>query len=437
MVPTMKNATTSAAPYVDSYYSRSVKAPPSRPVLDADAECDICVIGGGMAGLATALGLAERGRDVVLLEANRVGWGASGRNGGFVSGGYSLGLEEIEARVGRADASALFQLTLDALELIKDRINRYEIDAGPMRPGIMKASWFANADGMKANTDVMNERFDLGLEFQSREQMRELYRTERYHEGVLNPTAFQFHSLNFTNGIADAAEAGGARIFEGSAVTHMDLTRDLKRIDTAKGSVSANQVVICCSGYIGHLHPKLSRATLPVGTYVVLTEPLGERLQDAIRTPYGTSDSRIANDYYRALPDTRLLWGGRVSSNLSPRDLEKKMIGDILRIYPQLEGIRAEVAWPGTMGYSVHKMPQIGRLSDGVWFNQGYGGHGMCATTAGGEVVAKAIAESDETYKLFAPFGLDFAGGPLGPLIAQCAYWGFQLQDLWSAWRSK
>ncbi|WP_193180675.1 NAD(P)/FAD-dependent oxidoreductase [Nisaea sediminum] len=433
----MNPATDSGARYVDSYYSRSVKAPEARPVLEADTDCDICVVGGGMAGLATALGLAERGRDVVLLEANRIGWGASGRNGGFVSGGYSLGLGDIEARVGRTDADALFRLTLDAMDLIKKRIELYGIDAGPMRSGIMKASWFANADGMKANADMMNEKYGLGLEFQSREQMRELYRTTRYHEGVLNPTAFQFHSLNFTNGIADAAKSHGTRIFENSAVTHMDLTDDRKRIDTARGSVFANQVVICCSGYIGYLHPKLSRATLPVGTYVVLTEPLGDRLQDAIRAPYGTSDSRIANDYYRVLPDTRLLWGGRVSSNLSPRDLDRKMIGDILRIYPQLEGIRAEVAWPGTMGYSVHKMPQIGRLSDGVWFNQGYGGHGMCATTAGGEVVAKAIADGDETYKLFAPFGLNFAGGQLGPLIAQCAYWGFQLQDLWQAWRSK
>ncbi|UUX50145.1 FAD-binding oxidoreductase [Nisaea acidiphila] len=426
-----------AATYIDSYYHRTLRAPAARPTLVEDTDCDICIIGGGMAGLATALGLAERGRDVVLLEAKRVGWGASGRNGGFVGGGYSLGIGDIEARVGREDADALARLTLDALELIKQRIERYGIDAGPMRPGIMKASWFANADSLRAHADKMNERFGIGLTFQSRERMRELYLTERYYEGLLDPTAFQFHSLNFTNGIADACAGNGARIFENAAVTHMDLTGDRKRIDTAHASISANQVVICCSGYIGHLHPKLSRATLPVGTYVVLTEPLGDRLEQAIKAPYGTSDSRLAGDYYRALPDTRLLWGGRVSSNLSPRNLKQKMIGDILRIYPQLEGVRAAVAWPGTMGYAVHKMPQIGQLSEGVWYNQGYGGHGMCATTAGGEVVAKAIAEGDESYKLFAPFGLDFAGGPLGPAIAQCAYWGFQLQDLWQAWKSK
>jgi gamma-glutamylputrescine oxidase len=422
--------------YVDSYYGRTLKAPVSRPTLAHDLDCDICVVGGGMAGLATALGLAERGKKVVVLEAHRVGWGASGRNGGFVSAGYSLGSDGIEAVVGREDADALMRLSLDALTLIRSRLDQYGIDAGPTQDGIMKASWYRNADGLKASAEKMNKRFDLGLEFKSREEMKELYRTERYHEGLLDPTAFQFHSLNFTNGIADACTGLGATIFENSAVTHMDLSTDKKRIDTATGSVTANQVVICCSGYIGHLHPKLSRATLPVGTYVVLTEPLGDRLRDAIKAPYATSDSRLAGDYYRALPDTRLLWGGRVSSNLSPRNLGQKMIGDILKIYPQLEGIRAEVAWPGTMGYSVHKMPQIGQLQPGVWYNQGYGGHGMCATTAGGEVVAKAIAEDDETYKLFEPFGLDFAGGPLGPLIAQCAYWGFQMQDRWQAWRS-
>ena len=432
----MTDLGTQGTGYVDSYYGRTVKAPASRPRLTHDIDCDVCIVGGGMAGLATALGLAERGKKVVVLEARRVGWGASGRNGGFVSAGYSLGLDDIESAVGREDADALMRLTLDALTLIRSRLERYGIDAGPMRDGIMKASWYKNADGLKASADRKNERFGLGLEFKSREEMQELYRTKRYHEGLLDPTAFQFHSLNFTNGIADAATSLGATIFEESPVTHMDLSGDKKRIDTAKGSVTADQVVICCSGYIGHLHPKLSRATLPVGTYVVLTEPLGDRLQEAIRAPYGTSDSRIANDYYRALPDTRLLWGGRVSSNLSPRNLGQKMIGDILKIYPQLEGIRAEVAWPGTMGYSVHKMPQIGQLQPGVWYNQGYGGHGMCATTAGGEVVAKAIADRDETYKLFAPFGLDFAGGPFGPLIAQCAYWGFQMQDHWQAWRS-
>lgn len=425
-----------SAGYVDSYYRRTLKAPIQRPTLTHDLDCDVCVVGGGMAGLATALGLAERGKKVVVLEAQRVGWGASGRNGGFVSAGYSLGSDDIEAAVGREDADALMRLSLDALALIRARLDRYDIDAGPKRDGIMKASWYRNADGLKASADKNNERFGLGLEFKSRQEIQDLYRTERYHEGLLDPTAFQFHSLAFTNGIADACTGLGAAIYENSPVNHMDLSGDKKRIDTATGSVTANQVVICCSGYIGHLHPKLSRATLPVGTYVVLTEPLGDRLQDAIRSPYATSDSRIANDYYRALPDTRLLWGGRVSSNLSPRNLGQKMIGDILKIYPQLEGIRAEVAWPGTMGYSVHKMPQIGQLQPGVWYNQGYGGHGMCATTAGGEVVAKAIAEGDETYKLFAPFGLDFAGGPLGPLIAQCAYWGFQMQDRWQAWRS-
>ncbi|WP_028465102.1 NAD(P)/FAD-dependent oxidoreductase [Nisaea denitrificans] len=424
------------AGYVDSYYGRTLKAPVSRPPLAHDLDCDVCVVGGGMAGLATALGLAERGKKVVVLEAQRVGWGASGRNGGFVSAGYSLGSDGIEAVVGREDADAIMRLSLHALALIRSRLDQYGIDAGPMQDGIVKASWHRNADGLKASAEKMNKRFDLGLEFKSREEMKELYRTERYNEGLLDPTAFQFHSLNFTNGIADACTSLGATVYENSAVTHMDLSTDKKRINTATGSVTANQVVICCSGYIRNLHPKLSRATLPVGTYVVLTEPLGDRLQDAIRAPYATSDSRLAGDYYRALPDTRLLWGGRVSSNLSPRNLGQKMIGDILKIYPQLEGIRAEVAWPGTMGYSVHKMPQIGQLQPGVWYNQGYGGHGMCATTAGGEVVAKAIAEDDDTYKLFAPFGLDFAGGPLGPLIAQCAYWGFQIQDRWQAWRS-
>ena len=186
----------------------------------------------------------------------------------------------------------------------------------------------------------------------------------------------------------------------------------------------------CCSGYIRGLHRRLSNATLPVATYVLLTEPLGDRMQEAVRLPIGATDTRTSSNYYWPLPDGRLLWGGRVSMfHPSQEKLKQIMMKDLLHVYPQLKGIRAEVAWGGYMGYSKHKMPQIGKLEDGLWYCQGFGGHGMCSTTAGGEVVSAAIAEGDETYRLFEPFGLDYAGKPFGPMVAQGAYWLFQTQD--------
>jgi gamma-glutamylputrescine oxidase len=194
--------------------------------------------------------------------------------------------------------------------------------------------------------------------------------------------------------------------------------------------VRADHVVFCLSGYIDGLHPQLARATLPVATYVMLTEPIPkERLESAIRAPYGVSDTRFAGDYYRPLPDGRILWGGRVSSATAPQRLLRRLLGDMYKVYPQLEGIAGEVAWPGTMGYARHKMPQIGELEPGVWYNQGFGGAGICATTVGGEAIAAAIAGEDERIRLFEPFGLDYAGGRLGPAVAEAIYAWWRLRD--------
>lgn len=423
--------------YVDSHYARTLSESGERRTLDARIETETCIVGGGLAGLSIALGLAERGRKVTVLEARQVGWGASGRNGGFVGPGFACGLDAIARRVGETDAHRLYRLSAEAVDLVRHRIDRYGIDCGPHLDGVVSASWFDQGDTLRRSVDRMNKRVDAGLEYWPRAKVREHYLSRRYFDGMFGARRFQFHPLNYTRGIARAAEGHGAAIYERSAVTAFDLGGDRKRIRTARGEVVADQVVFCCSGYLGWLHPRLALTTLPVATYVVLTEPLGDRLRDAIRAPWPCSDNRLANDYYRPLPDGRLLWGGRVSSFRQPRDLARRMIGDILKVYPQLRGIRAEVAWPGTMGYATHKMPQVGQLSDGVWYSQGYGGHGMNTTAMGGELVAKAIAEGDETWRLLEPFGLPFAGGPLGPAIAQVVYWGYQAQDAWRSWRSR
>ena len=218
------------------------------------------------------------------------------------------------------------------------------------------------------------------------------------------------------------------KIFEASPVTELRTLGDPKRVITAKAEVKADQIVLAMSGYIGMTHPAAAAATLPVKTFVMLTEPLGERLQVAITVPYACADDRFATDYYRPLKDGRLLWGGRIAMS-TPRRLKEEMMADLLWAYPQLEGISGEVAWDGTMGYATHKMPQIGEIEPGVWTCQGFGGHGMNATTVGGEVVAKGIVGESEDYKLFAPFGWPYAGGPIGPVVAQSYYWWMQLKD--------
>jgi gamma-glutamylputrescine oxidase len=418
-----------SADYIDSYYSRSLHDDHRRAPLTNNIDTSVCVIGGGLAGLATAIGLAERGQSVTLLEARRVGWGASGRNGGFVSAGYAQSMDKIRRRVGDNHARELFQLSRQAMTLIQQRIAKYAIHCGPITPGLLSASWFDQGDHLAAAAAARNDWLGSHYEYWSHQRLRAALSTDRYFDGLYDPDGFTFHALNFSRGIAAAAERLGAQIFEHSAVTSVTTRGHQHKIQTATGTVTADHVVYCCSGYLGWLKPRLAWSTIPVGTYVMVTEPLGERLKTAIRIPHGISDDRIAQDYYRPLADTRLLWGGYVSAVTNPRNLVAKMRTAMAKVYPQLENVAIAAAWPGTMGYATHKMPQIGQLAPGVWYNQGFGGHGMNTTTLGGELIASAIAKADERYRLFAPFGLSFAGGPLAPIAAQAMYWFYQAQD--------
>ena len=417
--------------YVDSYYSRTVTPGAARPPLEGNVDAEVCVIGGGLAGLATALGLRERGIGVVVLESRQVGWGASGRNGGFVGSGYSLPPERLIARVGLRQARELFDLTHDAVALIRQRIQHYRMDCGPIIDGGLNASWFNDRDAVLRTRDFLAENFNEQREFWPRERVREVLHTDRYYDALYSDRKFQLHPLNYCRAMGAAAELRGATIFEQSPVTRLDLDGTDKVVHTADGRVRAAQVVMACGGYIGGLHRRLSAAIVPVATYVIATEPLGEeRIRRAIDVPYAISDNRFASDYYRALADTRILWGGRISTRRSqPARLGRFMLADLLNVYPQLEGVRVASAWYGLMSYAVHKMPQIGELSQGLWYAMGFGGTGMGTTTVAGELVASAIAGNDDRYRLFAPFGLTPTGGPLGVAAAQLSYWAYELRD--------
>lgn len=417
--------------HIDSFFSRSLGPEEPYPTLDHETTTPVCVIGGGLAGLTTALGLAERGiQNPVVLEANRVGWGASGRNGGFVSLGYSLGPFDLIRKVGEGQAKELYGLTASAMDLIRKRIRGVEKEICHTAEGILRISWFDEEKEVWEYVEKMERIFDDKLEFWPRAKIREHYLTDRYYDAYLKPRGLLTHCLKFTGHMGKLAAGAGATIYEKSPVLRVRKANGRWHVKTPHGSVLADQIVYCCSGYIRGLHRKLSNATLPVATYVLLTEPLGDRMREAIRLPIGATDTRTSSNYYWPLPDGRLLWGGRVSMfHPNGEKLKQIMMKDLLHVYPQLKGIRAEVAWGGYMGYSKHKMPQIGKLEEGLWYCQGFGGHGMCSTTAGGEVVSAAIAEGDETYRLFEPFGLDYAGKPFGPVVAQGAYWLFQTQD--------
>ncbi|PMS22103.1 FAD-dependent oxidoreductase [Trinickia dabaoshanensis] len=407
-----------------SFYEATVERP-ERPALHgAREQAEVCIVGGGFAGLATALGLVERGtRDVVVLEAQRVGFGASGRNGGFVFGGYSLECADLLRLLGEKDARALYRLTLDAVELIGARIARHAIDCDVVNAGIVLADWFGRPQSLEAQRQLMQRSFGVEWEPVSKSALRDRLKTDRYHGGLLERHGFHFHPLKYALGIAKTLTDAAVRIYEHSAAVKVEREHDGYLVSTTNGSIRARHVVMAVGGYGLGLYPQVERAVLPIATYVVTTQPLGARLTDAIDCASAVYDTRFAFDYYRALPDTRILWGGRISIfERDPRTIAKLLMRDLLRVYPQLEGIEIEHAWGGLMSYARHKMPQIGRCNDGIWHAVGFGGHGVAPTTAAGEVLAAAIAEGRPIPAAFARFGLEPTHGILGLAAAELTY---------------
>ena len=424
--------------YVDSYYASTRSPGEPRPPVAGEVQAEVCVVGGGLAGLSTALELAERGQTVRLIESRRVGWGASGRNGGMVGSGFSLGIGKLVSKLGMAGAREVFALSQDGAETVRQRIEQHGMAGVPMGEGIISATLFDEADALRRDATYMSENFGQSYEFWDRERLREAVLSERYQAALVNQTRFMIHPLNYCRGVAQAAEAAGAVIHESDPVTSITRSGAEHVVRTATGTVRAGAVVVACGGYIERLVLRLARAIVPVATYVIATEPLGEnRLRSAMKLDLGISDNRLAGDYYRPLPDTRILWGGRMTVRRSrPANLAQVMLADLLSIYPQLAGLRVESAWHGLMSYPAHKMPLVGELVPGLWYAMGFGGHGLNTTTMAGRLVAGAIADGDDRYRLLAPFGLLPTGGPIGAGAAQLTYWYYQLVDAWRAMRT-
>jgi gamma-glutamylputrescine oxidase len=423
--------------YIKTYYRDTLHPHKNRPPLDEAVDTQVCVIGGGLAGLSTALGLAEKGKKSILIEANRIGWGASGRNGGFVAKGYAQGYPQLVKKVGLTHTKSLHKLATHGRNLIRQRIEKYNIDCGSLIHGVLGVSWTGQPHKMKDYIRFMREDLGAPLEYRNVKQVRDLCRTEQYYDGFYSPEDFQFHPLNYVHGVATAYEGLGGRIYEGTKALKIEETPAGYTVQTQNGTIKCEQVVVCCSIYIDALNRQLQYAIFPVYTYVMVTKAIPEEvLNQAINTRYAIFDDRYAQDYYRRLPDGRILWGGRVSVKGVPENLAEIMKRDLLKVYPQLEGyIEPDYAWGGTLAYAPHKMPQIGELRPGYWYNTGFGGHGLVPTAVGGDVVSSAIAEGDERYKLFEPFSkLWFAGGALSPYIAQSVYYLWRGQDFLKSW---
>ncbi|WP_146909527.1 NAD(P)/FAD-dependent oxidoreductase [Arenimonas daejeonensis] len=422
-----------------SYYRASARPQAGFAPLDGRRDASVCVVGAGFAGLNTALGLAERGqRDVVLLDADTVGHGASGRNGGFVFGGFSRGEEALLAELGPVRARALYQGTQDAVQLIRTRIARHGIDCQATDAGVLWANWFRDPAPLRARQRLLAEYFGVQWDWVPAAELAEQVRTRRYGDGLYERNALHFNPLDYARGLATLAHGHGVGIHEHSPAIALQRDGHGWRVRTPGGDVAARQVVLACGGYLAGLRREVDAGVLPIATYVMVTEPLGARLDEAIRTRAAIYDSRFAFDYYRPLPDTRILWGGRISVlDRSPEAVKRLLYRDLLKVFPQLEGVRVDYAWSGLMSYARHQMPQIGRVDEGLWLAQAFGGHGVAPTTMAGEVLAAAIAEDDPRWREFADYGLVSAMKPAGYLGAQLSYWWYQARDAWKDWRGR
>lgn len=416
-----------------TYYQATAPAD-AYPHLNETIDCEVCIVGGGYAGLATALGLLERGvKDIVLLEAEEIGFGASGRNGGFVFGGYSLDNGALLKQLGAARARPLYQLTLDAVELIRRRIARYEIACDINTQGVLLANWFDQPALLDAQQTFMRDEFGTEWDAWSLEQTRAYLKSQRYFGALHEKNAFHFHPLKYARGEARVLQAAGVKILTQSRVTRIAHEGVEKIIHTAHGQVKAKQCVVCCGGYIEKLYPQLARAVLPIATYVMATEALGDRLHSVFEQGANSAavyDTRFAFDYYRPLADTRILWGGRISIlERAPQEVARLLTADMGKVYPQLADVKVDFAWSGLMSYAQHKMPQIGQLPNGIWYAMGFGGHGVAPTTVAGELVANAIVHAQALPAGLERYGLPPTMGKLGLFAAQCAYWYYELRD--------
>jgi glycine/D-amino acid oxidase-like deaminating enzyme len=410
-----------------TWYEATASRGPARPRLTGTVDADVCVIGGGLAGLTTALELARRGTGVVLLEGRQIAWGASGRNGGFVSSGFAVGQEAIAEKLGADAAAALYRLSVFGTEYVRREIA--EGDASiKMGDGWLSVVRYdagnAKAEAARAHFAAHGERRQVLSPAETRAQLA----SQRYFQGSLDPTAFHMHPLRYALMLAAKAEAAGARLFEASPAVAVARQGSGFQVRTPAGSVRARQVVYCVSALDRRLHGATGRAVLPVATYVAVTAPLR---QAAIRTGHAVSDSRRAGNYFRLVDEGRILWGGAITTRVSePKRLADDMLRDMVSTFPQLGRPRIDYAWAGLMGYARHMMPLIGTDGQGQWWATAFGGHGMNTTAMAGILLSRALAAGDDEYRRFAAYGPVWAGGPFGRVAVQLSYWSMQMRDL-------
>jgi gamma-glutamylputrescine oxidase len=404
-----------STPYVPSYYASSGHAAPGRPALDGGLDCDVCVIGAGIAGCSTALHLAERGLAVVLLEEHRVGWGASGRSGAQALYGVAAGQAKLVRLIGASAARTVWDVSIEGLALMRELIARFSIRCDWTAGHLAVAVKERHVRELEVELQELRDRYGYSsVRYVPREELRAMIASDRYLGGLHDTNCGHLHPLNYTLGLAAAAEGLGARIFEGTRATDFAANGSQVRVRTAAGEVRARYLALCGNVYLGATAPTLASKIMAVATYIVATEPLGaERARQLIANNAAVSDMNWVLDYFRRSADHRLLFGGRVNySGLTSFDAPSATRARMLRVFPQLQDVRIEHAWGGDVDITLNRAPHFGRLAPNVYFLQGFSGHGIALTGIAGKLVAEAISGTAGRFDVFAriPHG-NFPGG--------------------------
>ena len=422
-------------PYPSTCYAASTPLAPGNAPLHGRRSADICVVGGGIAGCCAALALAERGYRVVLLEAQRLGWGASGRAGGQVIFGVAAEQDELESLVGRSAAHAIWQLALAGIAALKARIARHQIDCewvdGQMLTAIKPRQWQRL---QQFQSQIAAHYGYTSPRLIERAQLHSLLSSERYIGALYDSNGGHLNPLRYTLGLALAAQQAGVALYEASEVLGYSHASGKLRVRTASGELECAQLVFAGNAWLGATVPALQRRLMTVGTYVIATAPLGEaRARALIANNAAVSDTNWILDYFRRSSDHRLLFGGRVNySGVHVRAVAPSVSARMLRVFPQLTGTRIEYAWGGLLDITLNRAPDFGRLEPDVYYLQGFSGHGIALAGLAGELVAEAIAGTNERFDVFARIPhREFPGGMLlrRPALALAMLW-YRLRDL-------
>jgi len=415
------------AAYPASWYAATATPLARFPTLKGDLTADVCVVGAGFTGLSAALHLAQAGRDVVLVDAQRVGFGASGRNGGQLGTGQRMDQDDLQDLMGAAPARALWELAEDAKSLVKSLITDHHIECD-LKPGVAHtASRRADVDALHAYADLLHDTYGYEqIETLNQAGLQKICPSPDYLGGTLDMGAAHLHPLNYALGLARACVAAGVRIFETSPV-HAITDTPRPVVQTDAGRITADHVILACNGYLGGLNKQVAARVMPINNFIAATEPLGAAVKEVLPRDVAVADSRFVVNYFRLSRDGRLLFGGGESYGYKfPTDIAAKVRKPMTQVFPHLADVKIDYAWGGTLGITLRRLPYLARVGKNVLSASGYSGHGVGTATHAGQLMARAVQGDGDGFDLMSTIPTPrFPGGAAlrSPLLVLAMSW--------------